>query len=154
MHAFRADCALAESMMPIPNAMIRSRSRRRCPYNRAMTKRAEMPEWDWLEKASDEELRKLAADRFHQYRTNFHESAVEFLYEGQFIVQLLESRRTGKIEARSRKLEHTSLFLEVVIVALIVVEIGLAVVSLRDHSTEEAILHLESTIRQSAPAAR
>ena len=90
-----------------------------------------MPEWDWLEKASDEELRKLAADRFHQYRTNFHESAVEFLYEGHFIVQLLESRRTGKIEARSRKLEHTSLFLEVVIVALVVVEIGLAVVSLR-----------------------
>jgi hypothetical protein len=62
-----------------------------------MTKRAEMPAWDWLEKALDEELRTLAADRFHQYRTNFHESAVEFLCEGQFIVQLLESRRTGKI---------------------------------------------------------
>jgi hypothetical protein len=37
---------------------------------------------------------------------------------------------------------------------LIVVEIGLAVVSLRDHGTEKANRHLESTIRQSAPAAR
>jgi hypothetical protein len=117
-----------------------------------MTKRAEMPEWEWLENASDEELRRLAADKFHQYRTNFYESAVEFLYEGQFIVQLLEGRRTAKIDVRTRKLEKTSLFLEIVIVVLIVIEVGIAVIALRDHSTVDAIQRLESTIQRTTPA--